>query len=136
MARRISSGRAHLGVGVPAPFRPVGGRIPWARYEEAVERSIVAILETTPGERVMLAGFGAGLHARVFEPNSPATHRTVEHAVQEALVRWEPRIDVERVTVTASIDEPNLLLVDLDYVVRRTNKAENRVFPLYLTEGV
>jgi phage baseplate assembly protein W len=131
-----STGRPHLGVGVPFPLRPVQGRLDWVRYEDAVERSIVQILLTAAGERVMLPSFGAGLPTEVFAPNTPATWARVADLVRQALVKDEPRIRVEDVVVSASEEEPNLLLIDVDYVVLATNSAFNRVFPFYLTEGV
>ena len=48
---------------------------------------------------------------------------------------WEPRIDVEKVSVVPDDDEPNLLLIQVDYIVRATNSFYNRVYPFYLLEG-
>ena len=47
----------------------------------------------------MLPRFGCGIHEYVFAPNSPATRGDIAHQVQQALARWEPRIDVLRVAV-------------------------------------
>jgi phage baseplate assembly protein W len=113
----------------------VDGRLRLARHEEDIEQAIQLILLTARNERVMLPPFGAGVRAYVFEPNSPATHRAIERAVRDALVDWEPRIDVERVEVTPGADEPALLLIHVDYTVRATNTFYNRVFPFYLFEG-
>lgn len=134
MARR-SSKRPTLGVGFPFPLRPESGRLQWAEYEAAVERSIQDILETSPGERVMRRDYGAGLRDFVFAPNTKATHGALAAAVRRALINLEHRVDVEGVRVSADQTHPNLLLIDLDYVVRRTNSAHNRVFPFYLNEG-
>jgi len=41
---------------------------------------------------------------------------------------------VESVRATASPDTPNLLLIEIDYVVRSNNSTFNLVFPFYLTE--
>jgi phage baseplate assembly protein W len=127
--------RPHLGVGWAFPVVPVNGRLTYARYEEDVEQAVEIILRTSRGERVMLAGFGAGLRDFLFAPNSPATHRRVEEAVRRALVDHEPRITVERVAARASADEANLMEIEIDYVVRRTNTSFNRVFPFYLNEA-
>ena len=127
--------KAYLGSGWAFPVRPVGGRLRFVRHEEDIEQAIQIILLTTQGERGMLPEFGAGLRSFVFEPNSPPTHRALEAAVRRALVDWEPRIDVERIEVVPDADEPNLLAIQIDYVVRDTNTAYNRVFPFYLLEG-
>ncbi len=127
--------REHLGVGWAFPVRPVGGRLQFARYEEDVEQAIGIILETTRQERVMRPGFGAGLRDHVFDPNSPATHRLVEDEVRRALDDWEPRIHVEGVRARPDLERRNVLLVELDYRVRRTNSFFNLVYPFYLVEG-
>lgn len=126
--------RGFLGIGLAFPVRPVGGRLRYAAHEDSVEQAIENILLTARGERAMLPEFGAGLRNLVFEPNSPATHRAVEETVRTALIDWEPRIDVKTVRATVG-DEPDVLLIHLDYVVRATNTYYNRVYPFYLLEG-
>ena len=127
--------KAYLGIGWSFPVKPVGGRLRFARYEENIEQAIQIILLTARLERPMLPEFGAGMRNFVFEPNSPATHRAIELDVRNALIDWEPRINLEQVEVTPDLDEPNLLLIHVDYVVRATNTFYNRVFPFYLLEG-
>jgi phage baseplate assembly protein W len=127
--------REYLGIGWAFPVRPVNGRLAYARYEEDVEQAIEIILRTAPGERVMKPAFGAGLREFVFAGNGPVTHRQVEEAVRRALVDQEPRITVERISVRAGDDDPNLMEIEIDYVVRRSNAFYNRVFPFYLNEA-
>lgn len=127
--------RPHLGVGWAFPVRPQGGRLRYAAYEEDVEQAIRIILETVRNERVMNPHFGAGLQTFLFAGNGPVTHRAVEEEVRRALVEWEPRIEVEGVTASADEDESNLMLIEVDYVVRRTNAFYNLVYPFYLTEA-
>lgn len=124
----------HLGRGVPFPFRPVGGRIPWVEAEAAVERSLADILETSPGERVMNASYGAGLQDFLFQPNTDVTRAAIAARVRDRIVALEPRVTLERVSVVAG-ERANMVLIDVDFVVRATNTAHNRVYPFYLTEG-
>ena len=130
-----SNPKAHLGIGWSFPVKPVGGRLQFARYEDDIEQAIQIILLTVRLERPMLPEFGAGIRNYVFEPNSPPTHRSIEETVRQALIDWEPRINLEQVTVTPDDVEPNRLLIHVDYVVRATNTFYNRVFPFYLLEG-
>lgn len=127
--------RAHLGVGWAFPLRPVDGRLGWARYEEDIDQAVEIVLRTIPGERAMLPEFGAGVRRQVFEPNTAPTHRALENGVRQALVDWEPRIQLERVSAVPDPGAENLVLVHVDYVVRATNTFYNRVFPFYLTEA-
>jgi len=134
LAPRIPLQRPHLGCGWAFPVKPVNGRLAMAREEEDIEQAIEIILRTAPRERVMRPGFGAGLQQFLFAPNSPATHRRVEVVVREALLAHEARITVERVAASAATQELNLMDIEIDYVVRRTNSSFNRVFPFYLNE--
>lgn len=127
--------RAHLGVGWAFPVKPVNGRLSYARWEEDIEQAIRIILLTARSERVMRPDFGAGLPNFVFEPNSPQTRRAIEEDVRRALIDWEPRIDLQQVRVNADEETPNLLLIQVDFVVRATNTFYNRVYPFYLAEG-
>lgn len=127
--------KAHLGVGWAFPVKPLGGALTFAKYEQDIERAIPLILLTEWAERPMLPEFGAGLRRFVFEPSSPATYRAIEQVVQRALIDWEPRINVETVTVTPDDIEPNLLLIAIDFAIRATDTSYNRVYPFYLLAG-
>jgi phage baseplate assembly protein W len=127
--------KAFLGRGWAFPVKPVGGKLRFAAFEDDVEQAIQIILLTERGERPMLPEFGGGLRRFLFEPNAPATHRAIEHVVKSALIDWEPRIDIDSVAVTPDEEEPNLLLIHVDYVVRATNSFYNRVYPFYLLEA-
>ncbi len=118
-----TSRKAFLGVGWAFPVKPVNGQLTFARYEDDVERAIPIILMTEPGERPMLPEFGAGLRRFVFEPDTSATCRAIEQVVQQALTSWEPRINVESVTVAPDGAQQNLLLIDVDFVIRATNTS-------------
>lgn len=84
----------------------------------------------------MRPDFGAGLNAFLFEPLNETTRHRVKTRVEEALIDWEPRIDVEEVKVTIDATEPNKLLIDIHYRVRAANSLHNLVYPFYLQEGV
>ena len=127
--------KAFLGVGVNFPVVREGDLIAMAVYEEDIHQAIKIILGTNPGERVMRPNFGAGLNAFVFEPISTATKLLIKTRVEEALIDWEPRIDVEEVRVTADSIELGKLLINIHYRVRATNSQHNLVYPFYLEEG-
>ncbi|SRR5712692_1127390 len=128
--------KAFLGVGWAFPTCvQADGRIATVAYEEDIRQAILIILGTNLGERVMRPDFGAGLNAFVFEPLNETTKQLVKTRVEEALIDWEPRIDVEEVKVTIDPVERNKLLITLNYRVRATNALHNLVYPFYLQEG-
>jgi len=133
----MTDNRSFLGTGVKFPIvvGPHGGLL-LSAGEASITESIWLILSTAPGERVMNAEFGCGIQTMVFAPNTAATHAEVAHHVQEALLRFEPRIEVLDVRVTDSGDLGNLLLVAIDYQVRDNNTINNLVYPFYINEGL
>ena len=102
----------------------------------AVAFSIWLIVATALGERVMRPRFGAGVADYVMQPNSAVTRTNLASAIRQALVRWEPRIELETVRVDPVDGEPSQVTVAIDYRIRQTNELFNLVYPLYLEEGV
>jgi phage baseplate assembly protein W len=128
--------RAFLGVGWGFPLRLADDRaVDTAVYEEDIRESIRIILGTRRNERVMRPDFGAGLEDFVFEPVGPTTMEALKQRVKDALIDWEPRIDVERVDVATDPALRDRLLVSIDYRVRSTNTHYNLVYPFYLGEA-
>lgn len=127
--------KAFLGVGwaFPPTVRP-DGAVATAAYEADIAQAVWIILATARGERVMRPDFGSGLRALVFEPIAATTAALVQHHAEEALVRWEPRIDTISVVVTADPPRGRLLL-NVRYRVRATNTFYNLVYPFYLLEA-
>ncbi len=124
-----------LGRGWAFPIEPAAGDVAMSAYDEDVRQAILIILGTARGERAMRPDFGVGLQSLVFEPINTTTRALVRHRVEEALITWEPRIDLHEVRVTADASAPGRLLIDIRYLVRATNSFYNLVYPFYLQEG-
>jgi phage baseplate assembly protein W len=132
----ILTAKAFQGIGwaFPPCVEPDGSTAV-ALYEEDIRQAIRIILGTNRGERVMRPDFGAGLREFVFEPVNVTTCQKVKTRVNEALVEWEPRIDVENVDVRIAGTVRNLLNIAMTYRLRSTNTLHNLVYPFYLEEG-
>ena len=102
--------------------------------EQDIEQAIEIIVGTAKGERVMRPEFGCRIHDHVFSSVNATTINLIENAVRDALVEWEPRIDLEGVTAKRDDRNPNRLLIDIKYRVRSTNSTSNMVYPFYLEE--
>ena len=118
---------------------PVGtderGDVELSSADEDIKESIRIILGTAKGERLMRPEFGCDIHKHVFSAATPATLNLIESSVREALVRWEPRIDIESVEARTDDEEPTKVLIEIEYQVRTTNSLSNMVYPFYITEG-
>jgi uncharacterized protein len=127
--------KTFLGKGIAFPFAiDEHGALQHAAYEDSVQQSVWVVLSTAKGERVMRPDFGCGIHELVFATVTASTRGQVASAVREALLRFEPRIDVRDVNVSPDRDG-EVLLISVDYEVRATNNMFNLVYPFYLDGG-
>lgn len=120
-----------LGRGLKFPFSVQRGAMSVAEGEDSIKESVMLILSTARGERVMRPEFGSRLNELVFAPNNMSTATLIRSYMEEALREWEPRIEVEDITVTPSSDKP-LLEVSISYIVKSTNSKYNLVYPFFL----
>jgi len=97
-----------------------------------IEQAIRIILNTSPGQRVMRPEFGCRLHELVFAPNNSQTAGLAERYVREALGRWEPRIDLEKVEVAPDERNRARLLISVTYSIKATLSSRSLVYPFYI----
>ena len=121
-----------LGKGWRFPVSVAKGRIVASEGEEKIRESILIILGTSKGERIMRPEFGCSINDLVFEVNNTATTTLVAFHVQEALLKWEPRIEVLDVFVSPDKEKRNQLNIESDYEVKLTNTKANMVYPFFL----
>jgi phage baseplate assembly protein W len=125
-----------LGVGWKFPIElNDAGEISFSRYEEDIREAIWIILSMAPRERLMRSDFGCGIHQFIFALNDTRTAGLVQFHVEEAVTRWEPRIELQQVQVQADPSNPTLLIVIIDYRVKANDSRFNLVYPFYLERG-
>jgi len=128
--------RPFLGTGWKFPLQVTPrGAIATSSEEQKIEESILIILSTAPGERLMMPDFGCGIHDLVFASNDTSTVTRVVDLVRRSLTTYEPRIDVLDVNAETSTEQPNLLLIRVDYRIRDNNSTKNLVYPFFITEA-
>ena len=126
---------ARLGVGWSFPPLPQADRsLGWLAGADLVRQSILLILDTEPGERVMRPQFGCGLRRYLMEPNSPSTRAAIGREVEAALHTWEPRISLTAVDVVTT-DDPAVVLVSIAYVHVRDQQSAVLQVPFTLLTG-
>lgn len=133
--------------GLALPMKLVGRGWAWplgidnqghmALTDEAIEvsQSMEIILRTMPGQRVMRPEFGCRIHDLVFAPNNLQTAVTAQHYVEQALERWEPRIEVVQVDARPNPEAPTELIIEIEYIIKATRDPRTLVFPFYLIPG-
>jgi len=91
-----------------------------ASLAESVRQQLEVVLSTRPGEQLMRPEFGAGLTEFLGEPDTVTTRRRVYDRVNEAIGRWEPRVEVNRIEVDDVPGRPGWLRIEVGYRLRRT----------------
>src|SRR5512134_148277 len=124
---------AWIGTGLRFPVASDGQtrRVEWVRGMDLVRQSIETILDTEPGERIMLPTFGCSLRRFLMAPNTAATRTAMRGEITDALTTWEPRIRLTSVEVTTG-EIPTLVWVDISYVRLLDLRSDNLVYPFYL----
>ena len=125
-------GEEFIGKGLAFPMKvDTSGGLALVAREREVEEAIRVILATAPGERPMRPDFGCGIHDFVFSPADATTAGRISYEVKRSLIRFEPRIDLQDVVVSADPGDASILYVDVQYSLRGTYDRRNLVFPFY-----
>lgn len=121
-----------LGTGWAFPVTPdQRGRLAMVSGVQAVQQSILMILMTPKGQRVMRPEFGCQIHELLFAPNDASTLGLASYYVHEALSTWEPRIEL--VKVEANVDEgfTERIIISIEYRLLADGTPHSLVFPFY-----
>jgi phage baseplate assembly protein W len=137
MDNNDESGREFLGTGwaFPVSVSSSTGLIERASYETDIKQSILIILETAKGERVMRPDFGCGIHDMAFAAISTQVIAEIGTTVREALRNYEARIEVRHLAVETTHLGDGRIDVVIDYEVRATNQPGNIVYPFHFEES-
>ena len=122
-----------MGKGIKFPIKAnASGGFAGSRNEEKISESMKIILGTAKGERVMRPDFGCDIHKFSFAVINTSTLTLIKSAIEEALVLWEPRIEVREVETSTERLAEGLLMINVAYKVRQTNTGFNLVYPFYI----
>jgi len=123
----------------PPAFDRGSGTVEMASDVTDIEQSLHILLSTELGERVMQPDYGCALRPYLFEPLNASLIGYLKDRVGNAILFYEPRIQVVGVDVTA-IDSTELwagrFRITVTYDVRSTNSRLNYVYDYYLTEAL
>jgi phage baseplate assembly protein W len=128
-------GQAGSGVAIgPAPS-PSGG-VQLVRGDASIRQSIMLLLTTVPGERVMRPDYGCPLHRLIFWPNDATTAGLAIHYVRRAIRGFESRVQITRLDAGANPLDPAILQITLEYRVRETGMIDTIDASIELQPGV
>jgi uncharacterized protein len=129
----MANDREFLGKGLRFPVSiNLNGGVSSSALEENVRQSIFIVLGTAPGERIYREHFGCRIHDLMFAPNNDLTAARAEFYCEEAIYKYEPRVEKVVCRARPHADEPNRLDIRIEYVIASKNEKRNLVFPFYL----
>ena len=129
--------KSFLGTGwtFPPAFDKLSFSNAMSSNETDIHESLLIILSTTPGERLMQTEFGCDLKRLVFEKIDSSLINNLNDIIYYALLRFEPRINFESVEILNRNELDGILHIVVNYTIIITNTRHNIVFPFYLLEG-
>lgn len=119
----------------PPTFNLAINGVEMREQEDDIASSLEILLTTMPGERVMLPDFGCNMQELIFENLDTTTKTLLADKIESAILYYEPRIDLEKVTLNTARELEGVVLIEITYRVRATNSRFNFVFPFYKQEG-
>lgn len=132
--------RSYLGIGwsFPPSFEIETGNVKMVQAEEDIGQSLHILLSTSLGERVMQPKYGCNLSDYQFESMNAGLLSYLADLIERAILYFEPRIEVENITITSQ-DSPELLegilRISVDYLIVNSNTRFNYVYDFYLNEA-
>lgn len=105
------------------------------KEEEDIRESLTILFSTRPSERVMRPNFGGSLEELLFEPINPSLITYLKDLITNAILYYEPRINLENINIDASASLEGKLEIELTFSIRTTNSRFNFVFDYYKQEG-
>lgn len=124
-----------LGKSWAFPVRWEHGDLVTSYAETSIKESIYLILKTAVAERVMHPEFGCGIDNYVFAPASRETCFRLTTDIELALLRYEPRVIVNKVSCLLERADEGIIDVLIDYTVDCHRRKESLIFPYYLQRG-
>lgn len=132
----VENNKSFLGTGwgFPTSFNRVTGEVAMTSAEEDVKRSLHVLLTTRKGERVMQPTYGCNLDHLIYEPVNTTLITYMKDLITTAIVDHEPRIRLNYVNISESLELEGVVLIEVDYTIKSTNSRFNYVYPFYKNE--
>ncbi|HRB72943.1 MULTISPECIES: GPW/gp25 family protein [Flavobacterium] len=126
-----------LGIGwsFPPEFNKAEGGVTMTTDVEDINNSLLILLSTRPGERVMFPNYGCDLQEMLFKPLELTLITQMKGIIERAILYHEPRINIISIEIDTTEELEGQVLIHIDYEVRNTNTRSNVVFPFYKGEA-
>ncbi len=116
--QRVSQGFKDVSMSFQA--NPLNGDLIGLKNENAIARALRNIVFTLPGEKFFNENFGSQITASLFENVDDISAIAIRDEIQQAIINYEPRVDLQKVEVFPNFDD-NAFDVIITYIIVGAN---------------
>ena len=107
--------------GIKFPFQVGQSSLPKsATDDELIRDSLIQLITTRTGERVMRPDYGSNAYAFVFESNNALLSNLIRAEIQGVVAKYEPRVQLIDIQVE---QQDASVIVTLQYIVLATGNV-------------
>lgn len=111
------------------------GTVAMVSGELDIHQSLIVLMTTISGERIMRPRYGLGIQTDVFSQTDETTLTYLRNRIEKSVRFFEPRIRLENVIFDQTEVMSGVIGIELQYFVPSTNSRGNMVYPFYFREG-
>jgi len=111
----------NIAIGVNLPLNGPGVFNSTYITQKAIKNNLINFFLTNPGERPLNPNFGAGLRVFLFEQSNEPTFESLNSFISSKLETFFPEVKILKLDVLSPNDEPNNVVVTLNYSINNTN---------------
>lgn len=120
--------KEYIGQAMMQPVGLIAGRAATVTDFAVIEQSILDILNTPQGSRLLLPEYGSRLHECMFEPNDHVVKALLRQFVKEAIENWEKRCSFADIEFEQENDKINCFI---SVRILPSNEIQSFVYPFY-----
>lgn len=118
----------------PVSFQEEVAQVALAENEEDIRQSLIILLNTSIGERVLRPEYGANMEDLLFESLNVTTATLISNRIKRAILFHEPRIRVIQVDLRPDYQAGRIDVL-VEYLILATNNRRNLVYPYLFIEA-
>ena len=108
------------------------GTIQIVNGSNSIRKSILMILSTVPGERIMRPDYGCELYKLTFSPNDETTAGLAIHYIKKAITKWEKRIEITGIDAAPNAEYDEILDITMSYTIKKNLNQDHLTYSFNL----
>ena len=118
----------------PVEFNPNSAQVLLSENEEDILQSLIILLNTTIGERVLRPEYGCNMEDMLFEALNVTTATMITNRIKRAILFHEPRVKTDQIDLRPDYQEGRVDVL-ISYTIISTNNRKNLVYPYLQIEA-